>query len=322
MDSDFFTNINFINENLISDNNTNNINNINNKIITDGNEDYINFLNYNKKLKKDINDKYNDQVNDNLFNSNYRNNNTQTIVDEINFSNPIIYPKEHDLYFEYINKKKINSLNTKVITHKKIINIDSLNKPKQNEVMIDKYYKINDNSLLFRNNSSLLEILIENANLDGKFSIGDKIIIRGFTYYKIRYDNLKFIFNNRSNILILDLITNYNFNIPYHNVIMSISGVTNNNIKYFKNIPLNLLNQLHIISIQDNKIKIELPIKFYNDIDLIYTLTSNCEIIFYNIGNYPINLINNNLVTENLCKYHIISNITSKSITVDLKYNI
>ena len=53
------------------------------------------------------------------YNSTSRINNFPVVVgDDINLSNPIIYPTEYDPYFEYLNKKSIKSINTQVIQKK------------------------------------------------------------------------------------------------------------------------------------------------------------------------------------------------------------
>ena len=74
------------------------------------------------------------------YSSDTRMNNFPTVVgNDINFSNPIIYPTEYDSYFEYLNKKSINSINTQVIQKKTSINIDSTNRQTNSIMNVESY---------------------------------------------------------------------------------------------------------------------------------------------------------------------------------------
>jgi hypothetical protein len=67
-----------------------------------------------------------------------------------------------------------------------------------------------------------------------------------------------------------------------------------------------------------------MPIPFYTNNELDQTLASECTISFYNLGNYPISLINANFPLDqyNLTGYQIVSNVTSNYIEIGLSNNI
>lgn len=251
-------------------------------------------------------------------------NNFPTIVnDDINFSNPIIYPKEYDPYFEYLNKKVINSINTQVIKEKTTINIDSYNRSVNSIMNIKSYISLPNNPLIFTNGTNTMKIKLTNAN--DMFIVGDQITLQGYNFYTVSYKFLNFYFTNGTNQVILDLTPNFITNIPYYNVLIEISGVSDNGNHYFKNIPLNIINNIQTVTLyttSSNEIKFTftLPMNFYTDNVTSNVLSSACSIKFYFIGNYPINYINSGVPTSlyNLNEYLLVDSVDSEYITIKL----
>lgn len=302
------------------------------KIINENNNLYLDLLDNTNDLLRNK-----DSTNTNFKSSEYiqekrkeiytrdtRINNFPTIVnEEINLSNPIIYPKDYDPYFEYLYKKNLNSINTQVIQKKNYVNIDSVNRITNSTMNVLSYTNLISNPLIFKNESDVLQIKFQNAT--DNFSVGDRITLRGYDFYTVDYKKLNFFFKNQSNQVIIDLVPNYIYEIPYYNVMIEISGITNNNSDYFKNIPLNVLNDIHTVSIyttssNEYKLSFEMPLNFYSENVNSTTFSSNCLIKYYFIGNYPINYINSGLPTSlyNLNSYLIIDSLDNNNIYVKL----
>lgn len=252
-------------------------------------------------------------------------NNAPTLINfnDINVSNPIIYPKDYDPFFEYLHKKNLKSINTQIIQKKTYINIDSANRVTQPTMNVLSYIKLVPNPLIFTNNSNILQIKLNDANT--LFSIGDRLTLQGFNFYTINYKNINLYFKNQSNQVIIDLTPNYIYQIPYYNVMIEINGITNNGSNYFKNIPLNVLNDIHTVnlyttSLNEIKFAFTIPINFYSDNINSNVLTSNCSIKYYYIGNYPINYINSGVPTSlyNLNSYLIVDYVDSNNIYAKL----
>lgn len=251
-------------------------------------------------------------------------NNFPTIIDNnINISNPIIYPKDYDPFFEYLYKKGINSINTQVIQQKSYINIDSIHRTIDPIMNVQSYYKLVLNPLVFTNNSDLLQIKLTNAN--NFFSIGDKVTLQGYNFYTINYKSLNLYFVHQSNIVIIDISPNYIIPIPYYNILIEISGISNNGQDYFKNVPLNVLNDIQTVSLYttvNNEIKFtfNIPINFYTDNITSNVLISNCSVKFYFVGNYPINYVNSGVPTSlyNLNQYLMVDSVDSDNLFVRL----
>ncbi len=270
------------------------------KIIKESTNDYIRLLNYNNKLnrEKDQNDNFVEQLNVELNTNPYRLNTLPTTIDGVNYSNPIVYPKDYDPYFEYLHDKKLGGLNTRIVLKKNIVNVDSANRNNQSTLNVDNYLKLQPNSLVFTSNTNKFKILINDAIK--KYSVGDKITLRGFKTYKSTYSDISFYFEDRKNYVIIDNFKpNFDYTIPYYDILIEIRGVTNGTSTTYNNVPISLINQLHKVQIfkinDDDRIGIVLPITFYTDNNLDNTLVSDCEIIYYNLGNYPLSLLNANL---------------------------
>jgi hypothetical protein len=305
-------------------------------IIKNNNNSYIDLINnlndiernkY-KSTKEFETSQYTKEQIEELYTRNRRINNFPTIIDEkLNISNPIIYPKIYDPHFEYLFKKGINSINTQVSVKYNCINIDSKYRNKEDVMNIEQYLKLVENPLFFKNNSNILQIKITDAH--NYFKPNDKITLQGFNFYTENYKNLNFYFNNETNQVVINLNPNYLNPIPYYNVLIEISNVSNNGSNYFKNIPLNVINDIQnifLITNQSNETKMafNMPMNFYTDNANFNILTSNCTIKYYFLGNYPINYINSALpkTLYNLNSYFIIDDVNSEYIFVRLTNNI
>ena len=96
---------------------------------------------------------------------------------------------------------------------------------------IESYILLTNNPLIFTDGTNTVKIKLPNANK--LFTIGDQLTLQGFNFYTISYKFLNLYFENGTNKVILDLLPNYITNIPYYNVLIEISGVTNNGNYYF-----------------------------------------------------------------------------------------
>lgn len=294
------------------------------ELINTNTNDYARLLDYYNKLEreKEENDNYIQRLDVQLNTNPYRLNTLPTTIDGINYSNPVVFPREYDEYFEYLGKKGINGLNTKILLKKTFINVDSANRNVKTSLNLDNYLKIPNNHIVFTPDKNRFKILIDDANT--KYTIGQKISLRGFQFYKVFYESLNFYFNDGDKYVILDLKPNFNYTIPYYDILIQIQGVTNGTSGTFKNIPLSVINQIHRVDVvdfnTDFRIRFELPLQFYTDNDLNQILVSDCEITFYNLGNYPISLINANapLTEFNLVPYHSVISVTTEYIELDL----
>jgi len=282
---------------------------------------YDTLLDYQNTFKKDINDSFLKEKWLELTSQQFRFNSFPTYIDDINISNPLVIPKDYDPFIEYLFNRNLTSLDNQVIKQKTYFNIDSNNRNKKNILNVTNYINLQDNSLVFTNNKNFFRIYFNNKKKEYKQE--DFIILRGFGNYTNSYNQFNFIFENKTNIVIMELEPNFLFAIPYYDVIIEISNVQNTN-NSFKNISLDLINQKHklfIINYQGNlRLAFEIPITFYSDNNYSDILTSNCTINFYNLGNYPINLLNafTPLDENYLTPYFIIDEATDNYIQVKL----
>lgn len=294
------------------------------ELINQTTNDYARLLDYYNKLdrEKNENDNYIQRLDVQLNTNPYRLNTLPTTIDGINYSNPIVFPRDYDEYFEYLGKKGIEGLNTKILLKKIFVNIDSGNRETKASLNLDNYLKLMNNTLVFTPNQNKFKILINEAYK--KYTVGQKISLRGFRFYKVLYQSLNFYFKDGERSLVLDLKPNFDFTIPYYDILIQIGGVTNGTSSTFKNIPLSVINQTHKVEVvnfnSDFRLKIELPLQFYTDNDLNQTLVSDCEITYYNLGNYPISLLNANapLTEYNLVAYHSVQSVSENYIELNL----
>lgn len=321
-----FKNINFIEKYIGGENNDNLDNfNVQSNIITNEKTDYNRIIDYYNKLERDKNEnnEYVERLDNEQSATIYRINNYPTYVDDVNYSNPIIYPKTYDPFFSYLDQKNIKSLNTQVIKKKEYMNIDSSNRVSELSLNIGKYLNVRDYGLEFKNNSSNLRIYFNSPLEKGEINPNDYIILRGFKTYTIYYQNLNFFFTNNSPTVIIDISPNFTETISYSNVTITIEGLGINDISnYWKNIPYKILNGTKKVFIgrlnSDLKLAFDLPINFYSLNQNDNVLISECTITFNCLGNYPINLINANtpLSSLNLSNYLIVDEVNTDNIQV------
>jgi hypothetical protein len=291
-------------------------------IIKNNTEDYERILNYFNKLERDKNnnDDYVERLDNEQHTTPYRINNFATYIEDVNYSNPIIYPKEYDMYFDYLQNKNLNPINTQVVKRKEFVNIDSANRNFKTFLNIEKYISLEDGSLEFYNQKNYFRIYVDKA--DELFEPNNFIILRGLQNYNNYYQSMTFFFTNGSNRVIIDLKPNYITTIPYYDILIKITGVSNGNLLYWKNIPIYIINQLHKVYIigdnNDYRLAFDIPINFYSENELDKNLVSECNITFFNIGNYPINLVNANtpLTANNLDNYLIVSEISTSFVQI------
>lgn len=317
--------IHFLDKHIGGDN-KDTLQNFNNQVNIIKNEktNYNRVIDYFNKIErtKNENNEYIERLDNEQHATIYRINNYPTYIDDVNYSNPLIYPKEYDPYFHYLDKKNINPLNTQVVKQKEYLNIDSANRTTTSSLNISKYLTIADYGLEFKNNSNRLKIHI-NPQEKTKFVLDEFIILRGFKTYLNYYENLNFFFTNGSPTVIIDIKPNFLITIPYVNITIIIEdlGIGESN-GYWKNIPYQLLNGLQKIFVvdynSDRRLAFNLPINFYSSNQTDNILISSCKITFNSLGNYPINLINANtpITSTNLTNYLTVSFISTDYIEV------
>lgn len=246
------------------------------------------------------------------YNSDYRINNYPTIINkERNISNPTIYPKEYDQYIEYLDKKNINSIDNQVVQHSQCINIDSASRNIKSTMHTYDVITLKKHSIQINNGKKYLKILIDKNYLIN-FNAGDKIVLQGYTPYIKKYDFLN-IYIEKNRRIVFDIVPNYDNEIPYHNSIIDISC-------HSSDLSISsIINGIHKVSIDNNKFYIVVPVMPYMETT---KFTINCTIKFFNIGNYPINLINATCPksTYNLNEYLIIEDVVDHGIIIKLKY--
>ena len=234
--------------------------------------------------------------------------NLKNIIGQNNIANPLVIPEEFDEYIEYIKKKNLNPLNTRVLQNFNYINVDTSNR--LNNINTN-YILLDNNPLEANNNSNILKIYTKNLN----FEIGDKINIQGINITSIKKE-IKFIFTNNSNRILIDLEYDFNYINKFYNILIEFKDVKNTD-NYFGNIELNSLNQIQTIYLYDNKLAFDIPQYYYG---VNSYLISNTKITYNNISNIPINIINAYLPLGkiNLNEYQIITNKTNDYIEIQL----
>ena len=115
------------------------------ELINQNTNDYMRLIDYYNKLErtKDENDGYIERLDVRLNTNPFRLNTLPTTIEGINYSNPIIFPQEYDEYFEYLGKKGLGGLNTKVLLKKVFVNIDSANRDTKATLNLDNYLSEN-----------------------------------------------------------------------------------------------------------------------------------------------------------------------------------
>ena len=244
-------------------------------------------------------------------------NNYPTIINNrSNITNQLLIPDEYDSFIEYLEKKNLNNINSRVVSNFQYLNVDS----SQVQTNINtNYINLQNNPFIIKNNSNNLEILVYSKYID-TFKVGDKITIQGITPLIRKLSNVNFNFQNGSNIVTVNIEYDFTEISKFFSVLINFADITNGGLDYFGNIPINALNQTHsIFFVNDNtQIAFSLPMVFYST--NLSNLSSACKTTVYNIGNIPISNIN---ASEpygklNLVSYQTITNVSSTSIFIQL----
>lgn len=284
-------------------------------------------LNYNNKLRKDRydNDEYNKLESEKLRMTDYRINSSQTIIDNKNLSNPLIYPEHYDEYFEYLAKKSITPINNRVIVIDRIFNLDS-NNATQTQDKTEQNIPLNDDSLQFTDGSDKLKIYFDNS--DGKLETDDLISLSGVSNSSVTINSLPFNFEIGSSTVIIDINPNFTELINFVPVYINFKLITNDT--YFQNIPIQILNRTYKINLSEyngqTRMSIKIPILFYSENVYNTILVSTTTLTLFNVGNYPTNLLNTSGGTESrenaLLPFFNVNYSTSQYVEVVLKGNV
>ena len=248
-------------------------------------------------------------------NTNYRINNSKTILDEkVNISNPSIIPEKYDLYFNnYLFNKNLNTINNRIIQQYNYVNIDSRI---VQTYLNSNYFTLEKNPLTLKNNVNILYIKVQDSILQN-FKIGDKITLQGITPPTTSL-NVSFTFTTYSSIVKTSIPFNYLYNSKFSNSLIEFKNIIYPS-DYFYNIPTNALNNTFNSLIHENQLSFKLPFEFYST-NPTETFTSYCTVLFNSIGNIQITYLNayQPFGKYNLTSYHTITNIENNTIEVNI----
>ena len=280
------------------------------------NDDNDQILKTQLEVIKSINSEHNFKINNNdNNNTNYRINNSKTIIDDkTNISNPTIFPENYDLYFnKYLFNKNLNTLNNRIIQQYNYVNIDSRI---LQTYLNSNYFTLEKDCLTLKNNTNILFITVQESILEN-FKIGDKITLQGIIPPSITL-NVSFTFTTNSNIVKTSIPFNYLYNSKFSNSLIEFKNIIFSS-EYFYNIPINALNDTFNSLIHENQLSFKLPYPFYST-NATETFTSNCNVLFNSIGNIQISNLNayQPLGKYNLTSYHTIVNINKNIIEVNI----
>lgn len=291
-------------------------------LIENNTTDYLQELNYQNNIKKEHNNnnnKYNEEVSNSLRMSDYRINNSDTIINGKNISNKLIFPKTYDSYIEYLYSKSINPINTQVFVKNNIYNFDSNNSIVTTDKNIEGI-KLADNSLEFTEESDILNIIFDNKN--NFITENDLISLSGISNSTVTL-NLKLIFENNSTLVIIDSSPNFSTKISFINVYINFQFDTDK--EYFENIPIQIINKTYQINIDvfngQLKMNFNLPIPFYSESVYNNKFEGICTMTLFNVGNYPTNLLNTGTpqTNNNILPYLNVHSSSSSGIQIKLK---
>jgi hypothetical protein len=244
---------------------------------------------------------------------------------EFIYSNARIIPPTIDLQFKYIKDKNLDNVNDQIATQIDYINIDSEQRLMSNNYVIDFYKKLEPNSLIFTDGSNELTIKIDNTG-DNIIEVDNLITLDGIMHIKNVYSNINVQFINNSNIVTLSINKNYNYLNDNLGVYISLK-ILNYNSTSFQNIPISILNNVYKVNINPNypdSLSFLMPITFYTNNITNTFFTCDVEIEYFNVGNYPINLINANspISSYNIIEYHRVVRVSTTTVTIALTDNI
>lgn len=244
---------------------------------------------------------------------------------EFIYSNARIIPPTIDLQFKYIKDKNLDNVNDQIATQIDYINIDSEQRLMSNNYVIDFYKKLEPNSLIFVDGSNELTIKVDNTN-DNIIEVDNLITLDGIMHIKNVYSNINIQFINNSNIVTLSINKNYNYLNDELGVYISLK-ILNYNSASFQNIPISILNNVYKVIVNPNNpesLSFLMPITFYTNNITNTFFVCDVEIEYFNVGNYPINLINANspISNYNIIEYHRVIRVSATTVTIALTDNI
>ena len=244
---------------------------------------------------------------------------------EFIYSNARIVPPTIDLQFKYIKDKNLSNVNDQIVTQIDYINIDSAQRLVNSDYIIDFYKKLEPNSLIFTDGSNELTIKIDNTG-DNVIKVDDLITLDGVMHIKQIYSNVNIQFINNSNIVTLSINKNYNYLNDSLGVYISLKILNYDSLSY-QNIPISILNNVYKIVTNPNypeSLSFLMPITFYTNNITNTFFVSDVEIEYFNVGNYPINLINANspISNYNVIEYHRVVRVSNSTVTITLSDNI
>lgn len=244
---------------------------------------------------------------------------------EFIYSNTRIIPSTIDLQFKYLKDKNLSNVNDQIVTQIDYINIDSEQRLLNSNYIIDFYKKIEPNSLIFTDGSNELTIKVDNTG-DNIIEVDNLITLDGIMHIKKIYNNVNIQFINNSNIVTLSVNKNYNYLNDSLGVYFSLK-ILNYNSLYYQNIPISILNNVYKIIVNPeypDSLSFLIPITFYTNNITNTFFICDVEIEYFNVGNYPINLINANspISNYNIIEYHRVVRVSSSTITITLADNV
>jgi len=244
---------------------------------------------------------------------------------EFIYSNARIIPSTIDLQFKYIKDKNLDNVNDQIATQIDYINIDSEQRLMSNNYVIDFYKKLEPNSLIFVDGSNELTIKVDNTN-DNIIEVDNLITLDGIMHIKNVYSNINIQFINNSNIVTLSINKNYNYLNDELGVYISLK-ILNYNSASYQNIPISILNNVYKVIVNPNNpesLSFLMPITFYTNNITNTFFVCDVEIEYFNVGNYPINLINANspISNYNIIEYHRVIRVSATTVTIALTDNI
>ena len=238
----------------------------------------------------------------------------------------------YDAYGDYLHQSGIKNLDTIPRYKSFFFNVDSRFRNKTTYNVLEKYYQLTSNPIIFTKNSSKIKIYHPNH----EYNVSDKISIVGVPNIKKIYQSCV----DDQPIYSIGLYGSLNyfymaFDIPHNipnnfntsNLFISIAGFKgHNNTNYIGNIPINQINKLHrvLISIPG---EFQTPNRFYIKLDEpldnsfftswypnptdISCNNFNFSITYYYYAGIPLNLIRSEypLSYNNLQGYQIITDV-------------
>tara|TARA_B110000908_G_C10231439_1_gene440820 strand:+ start:92 stop:2104 length:2013 start_codon:yes stop_codon:yes gene_type:complete len=235
-----------------------------------------------------------------------------------------------------IKENKETELYNKEVYKTTAYNIDSRFRNKDPKNIPDKkIYYLSENSIIFNENSSVVEIKVDNSN--NYFDINDRIIIKNFDIDKKIYRNNIYLVNNFNYFIVK--IKNHRFKSSVENQKIFIN-ILNPIDDMIGNIPSNILKEIGNIyvysqitnipeiikttfdDIENNIFFVKIPFNYISNID-IFQIQNTFEISFDSISGIPTKYINADYPVnfERNKGFHKITDVSFESIFIDININ-